>query len=268
MRMCKSGLFLPVACGLLMAIGGSARAQPPAVTEPAFAAPVTVYAGTREYVWTIYVPSLTTERVEVITRVLAPTVRSRRWDYALPSLKSERYKLGQVAQWTCKYMDWRLPNACRTVWRDVYADLPVLTMQRDHVDFDVAEWAWEARTIRVDIPRWSWTETTLVIGVPAFGPEDLQRAQATLDARQAAAVKTIDAGIVTLDTGIAAVETQGADPGRLTAADGTLVDLSAVRQALRDEKAQQLERFARVRGELRNLSAAARGGTEAQTSSQ
>ena len=259
----KRGFFLAAACGLLIASGG-ASAQTAPVAAPAFAAPATVYAGTREYVWTVYVPSLTIERVEVVTRVLAPTVRSRRWDYELPGLKSERRKLWQVAEFSCKYMDWRLPEECRTVWRDVYADLPVLTMQHEHVDFDAVEWAWQERTIRVDVPRWSWTATTLVISVPAFGPEDFERAQATLDARQAVAVKTIDAGIDALDADIAAVEAQGADPRRLSTADGTLVDLSAARRALRDEKAQELDRFARVRGELGSLSAAARDARPAQ----
>jgi hypothetical protein len=255
----KRGLFLRAAGGLLIAIGGSAASpQTPPITEPAFAAPVNVYAGTREYVWTIYVPSLTSERVEVVTRVLAPTVRSRRWDYELPGLKSERRKLWQVAEFSCKYMDWQLPNECRTVWHDVYADLPVLAMERDHIDVDVAEWAWEERTIHIDIPHWTWTETTLVISVPAFGPEDTERTQAALDLRQAAAVKAIDAGIEALDTDIGAIEAQGADPHRLSTSGGTVVDLAAVRQALRDEKARELDHFLRVRSEIRNLSDTAR----------
>ena len=259
----RNGLFMRVAGGLLIAIGsGAASAQTSPIAEPAFAAPANVYAGTRDYVWTIYVPSMTTERVEVATRVLAPTVRSRRWDYELPGLTSERRKLWQVAEFSCKYMDWQLPNECRTVWRDVYADFPVLTMQRDHVDIDAVEWAWEERTIRIAVPRWSWNETTFVIGVPVFGPRDFERAQTTLDARQAAAVKTIDAGIEALDSDIAAIEAQGADPRRLTTIDGVNVDLPAARQALRDERARELDRFARVRGEISNLSDAARTATQ------
>jgi hypothetical protein len=259
----KRGLFLRAAGGLLIAIGGGTAApQATPSADPAFGAPVNVYADTREYVWTLYVPSLRNERVEVVTRVLAPTVRSRRWDYELPGLKSERRKLWQVAEFSCKYMDWQLPNECRTEWHDVYADLPVLTMQRDHVVFDAVEWAWEERTIRIDVPRWSWNETTLVIGVPAFGSQDFERAQTTLDARQASAVKAIDAGIEALDTDIAAIEAQGADPRRLPTGDGTLVDLPAARQTLRDEKARELDRYARARDEIRNLSAAARARNE------
>jgi len=52
------------------------------------------------------------------------------------------------------------------------------------------------------------------------------------------------------------VEAEGADPRKLTAADGTIIDLGAARQALLDQKAQELDRFARVRDELGNLNAA------------
>jgi hypothetical protein len=52
------------------------------------------------------------------------------------------------------------------------------------------------------------------------------------------------------------VEAKGADPHRLSAA-GTSVDLAAMRQTLRDEKAGELEQLAAIRGTLRALSAAA-----------
>ena len=47
-----------------------------------------------------------------------------------------------------------------------------------------------------------------------------------------------------------ATEAEGADPGKLKAADGAMLDLGAARQSLVDQKAQVLDRFARVRGEL------------------
>ena len=138
----------------------------------------------------------------------------------------------------------------------MYADLPVLTMQHDHLDYDSAEWAWEEQTMHIDLPHWTLHESTLTVSVPTFGPKDAEQAQGTLDAQQVAAAKAIDQGIKALDTGIAAIEAQGADPHQLTV-DGDTVDLPAMRQTLRDEKASELERIAAIRGTLRRLSASA-----------
>lgn len=253
-------LSLPAGCGLLIAIGCgiasapiATSAAPPAAPAPAFAAPASIHAGTREYVWTVYLPVVTTEHVEAVIEVLAPRVHGRRWDYELPGLKSERFKLGQVAEFSCKYGDWELPNECRTEWHDVYADLPVLAMQRDHVDYDEVDWAWEERTVGIDVARWSWRAGTLTFSVPVFGPEETARAQATLDADRAATAKAIDKGLDTLGASIAAVEAQGGDPRHLSTGGGTSVDLPAMQQTLRDEKAKELDRLARIRDEITNL---------------
>jgi hypothetical protein len=257
-----------VCCGLLFLGSAVAAAQSPpesgapAVAPTPFGTPVTVYAGTRAYVWTLYVPELTTERVAVAVSVPVLHVHGKRWDYDLPDLQSKRFKLGQVAEFNCKYSDWGLPEECLTQWRDVYADLPVLTMQHDHLNYDTAEWEWEEQTMHIDLPHWTWRESTLTVSVPTFAPKDAEQAQAGLDAQQAAAAKVIDQGIKTLDTGIAAIEAQGADPHHLTVG-GTTVDLPAMRQTLRDEKASELERIAAIRGTLHALSVTApdAGGT-------
>jgi hypothetical protein len=264
----KTNHCIVAAAGLLIALGSSletARAQPAA---PGFDATPKVYGSSREYIWTFYVPVMTLERREIVVQGPATTVRSRRWDYEIPALRAERFKLGQVAEFHCKYMDWRLPNECRTVWHDVYADLPVLAMQKRHVDYDVAEVAWEERRIRFDVPRWTWTEQTLIVAVPALDAEEvpppgwsqakdvvlaresIEGARATLDSREAATVKIMDDAIAALNSSIASVEAQGADPRKLTTVDGTNLDLGAARLALLDQKAQELDRFARVRSEL------------------
>ena len=264
----KTDLYIVAAACLLIALGSSfetARAQP---SPPVSDATAKVYGSSREYRWTFYVPVMTLERREIFVQAPATTVRSRRWDYEVPGLRAERFKLGQVAEFTCKYMDWRLPNECRTVWHDVYADLPVLAMQKNHVDYDVAEAAWQERRILLDVPRWTWTEQTLIVAVPAFDAEEvpppgwsqakdvvlahesIERARATLDSREAATVKIMDDAIAALDSSIASVEAEGADPRKLTTVDGTDLDLGAARQALLDQKAQELDRFARVRKEL------------------
>ena len=281
----KTDLYIVAAAGLLIALGSSfeiARGEP---LPPASDATAKVYGGSREYRWTFYVPVMTLERREIVVQAPATTVRSRRWDYEVPALRAQRFKLGQVAEFRCKYMDWRLPNECRTVWHDVYADLPVLAMQKNHVDYDVAEWAWQERRIRVDVPRWTWTEQTLIVTVPAFDAEEvpqpgwsqasdvmlaresIERARATLDSREAAAVKIMDDAIAALNASIATVEAEGADPLKLTAVDGTMIDLGAARQALLDQKAQELDRFARVRGELRFPNAAVRTTRDARAAS-
>lgn len=249
---------LLAACGLPLALGGGvalAQTAPPndaPAPMPAVGAPVTLYPGTREYVWTLYVPVLTTERLAVVVQVPIEHVIGRRWDYEYPGLKSQRFNLGQVAEFNCKYSDWGLPEQCRTEWHRVYADLPVLAMLHDHLDYDEHEWVWEEQTMHIDVPHWSWKANTLTVSVPIFGPRDTEQAQAALDAQQAAAAKAIDEGIGALDRDIAAVEAQGADPHRLSAGAGS-VDLPAMRQALRDEKQSQLERIAAIRGALREL---------------
>jgi len=264
----KTNLCIVAAAGLLIALGSSfetARAQP---APPGFDATPKVYGSSREYLWTFYVPVMTLERREIVVQAPAAKVRSRRWDYEIPALRAKRFKLGQVAEFHCKYMDWRLPNECRTVWHDVYADLPVLAMQKSHVDYDVAEVAWEERRIRFDVPYWTWTEQTLIVAVPALDAEEvpppgwsqakdvvlaresIEGARATLDSREAATVKIMDDAIAALNSSIASVEAEGEDPRKLTTVDGTNLDLGAARQALLEQKAQELDRFARVRNEL------------------
>jgi hypothetical protein len=241
--MSRNRFAWPAACAVLIAIGsGDAVAQ----------------AATREVVWTLYYPVLTTERVAVVVQVPVLSFHGRRWDYELPDLKSKRFQLGQVAEFSCRYSDWGLPETCTLQWHNVYADLPVFAMQRDHLNYDAAQWSWQEQTLHIDVPRWSWHATTLTVSSPSDGPQDVQNVQQTLDAQQVAATQALDQGIATLDMSIAAVQAQGADPSRL-ASGATAVDLPAMREALRAAKAQQLEQLAAIRGELRELGAAAPG---------
>ena len=266
------GSLTRIACALLLLGTGGACAQPAPVPGP----PTDLYAGTREYRWTFYVPVMTVERREVVFSGPGLTLRSRRFDYEIPGLKSERRKLGQVAEFHCKYPDWLLPNECGIEWHDVYADLPVLTLRHEHVEADVAEWTTEERRIRLDVPRWTWQERTLTVIVPGFStapqpqrtwsmaPDpvlagtSIEIARATLDSRQAEAVQTIDAAVAALTSSIESVETQGASASKLTSSDGTSVDLYATRQALLDEKIAQVARYARIRNEMQ--AAAVRDG--------
>lgn len=260
----KNGRLLRLACALLITVGGgSASAQmapgpapsaAPAAAQ-AFPPPMNVYNGTREYVWTLPHLALTTEHVMIATPTLVPRVHGRRWDYEYPTLVSKRVWLGQLPEFSCKYTDLELPQHCRTEWHDVYADLPVLGTQRDHMFYDEVEWVWEDRTLGIDVPRWTVTEGTLTISVPVITADGTRHAQDKLDAQQAAAARAIDQGIATLDTSIAAVKAQGADPRRLSTTAGTTIDLPAMRQALLDEKANELDRLEGIRSEVSDLSA-------------
>lgn len=227
-----------------------------------------VYPGTHEYRWTFYVPVLTMERHQVIVQELAPTMRSRSWEYEAPGLRAQQFKLGQLAEFHCKYPDWwLLPNECGTYWHDVYADLPVLTMERSHVDYEVAEWRWQERRIGFDVPRWTWTEQTLRVMVPVFTEEKLPppewsraddvmlaraigRARVTLAERRADMVRIIGDAVAVLDSRMGSFAARETDPSRLETVEGKAIDLVAMRRALLDEQARELERFARIRAEL------------------
>ena len=244
----------------------AAAQGPPPVVE----ATANVYPGTQEYRWTFYVPVLTFERHEIIVQTLAPTIRERRLEYESPGLRSERFKLGSLAEFHCKYPDWwQLPNECGMYWHDVYADLPLLTMQRNHLDYEAAEWDWREKRIRFDVPRWTWTERTLRVMVPVLSPERAQppewskgsgvtlahesidRARATRAAIESDMGKTVRDAVAALDSGIAVAAAQGADARRLATVEGATIDLAAVRSALLDEQARELGRLARIRAELR-----------------
>jgi len=251
--------------GLLLMLGvGGACAQSAPIPGPE----TDLYAGTREYQWTFYVPVMSVERREIVVQGPGVAIHSRRFDYEVPGLKTERRKLFPVAELYCKYHDWQLPNECGIAWRDVYADFPLLTMRREHIDADVAEWTSEERRIRIDVPRWTWTERTLTIVVPEFSTEpppprtwsrasdtqfaekSIDRARSALDARRAEAESTIDAALAAVTSSIASVEAQGADATQVTSGDGARVDLYATRQALLDDKTRQLARYAQIRAEL------------------
>ncbi len=258
------GFMLALTCGaLFLSASATVRSESVPIPGPA----TDVYPGTREYQWTFFVPVVTTERREIVVPGPNVTVRSRRLDYEVPGLKAERRKLGQVAEFYCKYPDWQLPNECGVTWRDVYADFPQLTMRREHIDVDVAEWTQGEHRIRIDVPRLTWTERTLTLVVPVLGTEpppprvwsradgaalavSTESARETLEAGRAASLKAVDEALAALGNSIAAIEGHGGDASRLAAVDGTSIDLYGLRRALLDQRGEQATRYARIRSEL------------------
>jgi DNA ligase-1 len=96
--------------------------------EPALLTPLRPTTAT--YTWRVAVPAWTTERQVRRQRVYAPMMRPVRVEYALPEFRSERRVVGIMPEFSCKYPDAALPNACRTTWRRIYAEVPVAVVRR------------------------------------------------------------------------------------------------------------------------------------------
>ena len=230
-------------------------------------APV-VYPGTREFQWTIRGPLLTIEQREFAFKAPTGITRPGRWDYEGPAVRTERRKIGSYPEFSCKYIDWTVSNECRTVWRGVYADLPVIVMRPQHLGFDIPDWRWKTQLLPIGVVRWTWKEERWTVSVPvivtdpiddsrASAPDqtignsvDLERARTTLATKATAALAVLDDGLRALDRSIAAVEAYGADPRRIETADSSTLDLIATRVVLRDERADAERRFRRIGSEL------------------
>ena len=227
--------------------------------------PPAVYSGTREFRWTVRVPLLTIEQREFVFRAPTGMTRPQRWDYEGPAVRSERRKILTYPDFSCKYIDWTVSNECRTVWRGIYADLPVVVMRPQHLVFDVPDWRWKTQTMPIAVPRWTWKEERWTLSVPLIvsEPEDDRgwsrddtAAQdglapgSTLQAKQAAALAAFDRGLRALDEAIATVYEYAGDPRRLQASDGNALDLVASRAELEDARAQAVDRFRRMRVEI------------------
>jgi hypothetical protein len=210
---------------------------------------------TREYQWIFRVPVVSTEHRRIL--VAAPNISTRwkRWDYETPALRSKRVKLWEVPEFSCKYPDLILPNECRTVWRGVYVDLPVLVSERVHVEFDVPQFGLTEQFIDIDIPRWTWSDKSFRFSLPAIAPpEAVQRLRIALNGQRAAIVAATDESIASITREIEAVEASGEDPSKLASGDGSSLDLSAQRQSLLDQRAGELGRLADIDAELVHLS--------------
>ena len=209
---------------------------------------------TREYQWIFRVPVVSIEHRRIL--VTAPNMRTRwkRWDYETPALRSKRIKLWEVPEFSCKYPDLILPNECRTVWRAVYADVPVLVSERAHVEADVPQFGLTEQSIDVEIPRWTWTDKSFRFSLPAIAPpETVKRLRIALNGQRAAILAATDETIASITREIEAVEASGEDPSKLASSDGSSLDLLAQRQSLLDQRAGELERLADIDAELAHL---------------
>jgi hypothetical protein len=194
-------------------------------------------------------------------------------------VRTERRKIGTYPEISCKYIDWTVSNECRTVWRGIFADLPVVVVRPQHLVFDVPDWRWKTQLLPIGVVRWTWKEERWTVSVPvvvtdpiddgrtsgtdqAMASADLERARTTLAAKEAAALAVLDDGLHALDRSIAVVEAHAADPRRIEADDGSTLDLIAARVALRDERADAERRFRRIGSELEAAASGSRAPGE------
>lgn len=210
---------------------------------------------TTEYQWVFRVPVISIEHRRIVITAPTANTRSRRFNYEAPTLREKRIKLWSYPEFSCKYPDLILPNECRTVWRGVYVDVPVLATGRAHVDVDVPQLSLTEQSIAVDIPRWTWTEKRFRFSLPAIAPaESVERLRIALNSQRAAMASATDGAIATLTREIEAVQASGEDPSKLVSGDGSSLDLFAQRQSLQEQRAQELERLTDIDAELAQLS--------------
>ena len=138
----------------------------------------------------------------------------------------------------------------------------------EHIEADVAEWRVDEHRIRIEVPRWTWTPRTLTLVLPVLDTEpqsqrewskaseptladaSVGEARRKLGAGRAESLKALDEAVKALGGSIEAIEALGGDASKVVADDGNPVDLYATRRALLADKATQVDRYARISGEL------------------
>jgi hypothetical protein len=145
---------------LAAALAGTARADGRPAPLPVLQAAIV------EYRWTFPAPHWVVKPRDVAARVYAPSLRPARIDFGVLEVEAVRRKVARVADFSCKYSDFWLPNECRTTWRDVYIDVPVPALRNDYIEVDVPQWSWQQWRTTVEVPRLSWRQETLVVSLP------------------------------------------------------------------------------------------------------
>ena len=83
-------------------------------------------------------------------------------------MRTEHRKIGTYPEFSCKYVDWGVSNECRTVWRGIYADLPVIVIRPQHLGFDIPDWRWKTQLLPIGVVRWTWKEERWTVSVPVI----------------------------------------------------------------------------------------------------
>ena len=164
--------FNVAACLMLLCAAESRAGEGAQAPVPA-GYPV-VYPSVHEYEWTYHVAVMNVVEREYAVYAPAPTTHPVRWSYDGPVTRTERQKIGTYPEFTCKYFDFTVSNYCRTIWHDVYADLPYIDIRPQHVDVDVPVVRIEPQLFPVMYPQWTWKEVTLRIFLPAVSTAPVQ----------------------------------------------------------------------------------------------
>ena len=80
----------------------------------------------------------------------------------------ESRTIGRVPEFSCKYLDWTLPDECTTTWRNVVVEVPVPVKRHDYFEVDVLDGSWQDRQVTIDVPRLVWKEERLLVSLPAL----------------------------------------------------------------------------------------------------
>jgi hypothetical protein len=170
--------------------------------------------------------------------------------------------------------------ACTITWHDIYTDIPVPFIQQQHIKMDIPELKIADTTIVFGVPEFFMQQQKIVFGVPQFtghsvllDPKPLKdkaeaitnevsatkAAQATemgnaihglfvcfrtkLSQEREAASAQFTTGIAQMDGIIQSLRSQGADPTKLTASDGSTTDLVQKRTELAAARDSALKQF-------------------------
>ena len=166
-------LSFNVAACLMLLCAAESRAGEGAQAPVPAGYPV-VYPSVYQYEWTYHVAVMSVVEREYAVYAPAPTTHPVRWSYDGPVTRTERQKIGTYPEFTCKYFDFTVSNYCRTIWHDVYADLPYIEIRPQHVDVDVPGIRIEPQLFPVMYPQWTWKEVTLRIFLPAVSTAPVQ----------------------------------------------------------------------------------------------
>jgi len=121
-----------------------------------------------EYRWTFLAPQWIVEARKYDTRVFVPTTRPKRIEYDVLDFEFESRTIGRVPEFSCKYLDWTLPDECTTTWRNVVVEVPVPVKRHDYFEVDVLDGSWQDRQVTIDVPRLVWKEERLLVSLPAL----------------------------------------------------------------------------------------------------
>lgn len=235
----------------------------------------------KEQRWVLKLPSVTMKRNEIVVGIPHISMKTQAWSFDAPVVTMERRKILQKPEFTCRKDNWGIPYDCRTIWTNMYAHVPVTTMQRTEVKLDVPQTTWKDTRMSWDVPQMTWVENVWFVKVPEFTlinvamdkGKDLQSKseqlnkdiahlntarlddtkgataalygcfRADLLVQKGAAEMQLEEGIRTLTSSIQSIRAQGADPTKLPSDGAAPVNLVASLAEMQEKKQGLINSF-------------------------